>query len=951
MRFYCLALIFSLCSLLVFSQQSFRVVSGKIRDARQQTPLPYASVQALHESSRTTANGHGDFLLKIPLWDRPDSLVITFMGYRRVVIPVPQEDGHLNVNLEQASMELAPVIISTPNGQSLIEKAIARMPANYDTARLRLSAFYREDIRMGQDTLNYNESVLDIFKVYRQPGQQDQIRLVKGRKHQTPPRDDPRFYNWISNITNTAYSSLMEDLQKSPDAPRSFLNPDNFYLYRFVYREAIMEGDRRLLIVDYMPRKPHKKALTKGTVYLEDSTLAIVKVVWSLTPDGANWINKHGMGGVAYTIMSRLMKASLTFQDAITTIQYKPYKGKWYLEQVHRHWELVVNSRSRQVHNAPWKGDFLLQVTGISTDSVKPFDAGVASKAAAVGQLIPQRYDTAFWENFNILLPDIPDTVKLTTTKDTAAVPGIRLSNRENGFTRRDTLRGMLSPFRTCYDVTFYNLDVSVSAEKKYIRGRNEIQFRVMQPFSRFQLDLYANMVIDSVLYKDAPVSYTREYDAVFITLPDTLISGQSAVTIVYHGQPQEGDARLPMYGGILYDKDPAGNPWTQMVCQGSGASVWWPNKDHQSDEPDSMRIAVTVPAGYTEISNGQLLSKVNLGDTSTRYEWRVTYPVNNYNVSFCIGKYSHFTDQYRSITGDTLVLDYYVLPMHLERARKLFPEVKQMLATFEKAFGAYPFPRDGFKLVESPYPMEHQSIVCFGKILNDTGLLILPSIIWHESAHEWWGNAITSEDIADMWIHEGFATYAEVLMTEMLFGKAVGAATVAESKTGVLNKEPVIGVYNVNHIHYDIGDMYTKASLMLHTLRQLLPGDSAWYTLLNNIQRQYRYRTLSSDSLEAFISHQMKRNLKPFFDQYLRLTTIPRLEYSLKNVAGGLQLRYRWAGTVAGFDMPVKYTIGEKPGGWLYPEAEWKVTTLKKMNAEDVGVDDENFYITVEKQ
>ncbi|MBV7530289.1 M1 family aminopeptidase [Chitinophaga sp. sic0106] len=948
MRFFSLALLGTLCSLLAFSQSTYRIISGKILDAQHGTPLPYASVQVQQGSSRTAANAHGDFLLKVA---GPDSLVITSMGYRRKVIPIPPDDRHLDIYLETATLELATVTISSPNGQALMEKAVARITANYDTARLRLSAFYREDIRLQEDTLNYSESVLDIFKVFQQTGQQDQIRLVKGRKHQTRPRDDPRFYNWISNITNTAYSSLAEDVQKGLDAPRSFINPDNFYLYKFVYREAIMEGDRRLLIIDYLPRKPHKKALTKGTVYLEDSSLAIVKVVWSLTPEGANWINKHGMGGVAYTVMSRLMKASLQFQDAITSIQYKPYKGKWYLDQVHRHWELTVNSRSRNVHDVPWRGDFLLQVTGISTDSVKPFEAGIASKSAAVGQLIPQRYDTAFWENFNILLPDIPDSVMRTTVKKIVdTVPPVRLSNRENGFTRRDTLRGLLTPLRTCYDVTFYNLDVIVSPEKKYIRGRNDIQFKVITPFNRFQVDLYANMKIDSVLYHGKPVPYTREYDAVFITLPDTLTSGIAAVTIVYQGQPQEGDARLAMYGGILYDKDPAGNPWTQMVCQGSGASLWWPNKDHQSDEPDSMRIAVTVPAGYMEVSNGQLLGSTTIGDSATRYEWRVSYPINNYNVSFCIGKYSHFTDKYLSSSGDTLLLDYYVLPAHLDRARKLFPEVKQMLATFERDFGPYPFPRDGFKLVESPYPMEHQSSVCFGKILSDTSLLMLPSIIWHESAHEWWGNAITSKDIADMWIHEGFATYAEVLMTEALFGKEVASAMVAESRGEVRNRESIIGVYNVNHIHYEIADMYAKASLVLHTLRQLLPADSTWFALLRAIQQEYRYKTVSSDSLEAFISHQTKKNLKPFFDQYLRHTAIPRLEYALKPTSGGLQVRYRWVADVAGFDMPVKYLVNEAPAGWLYPGSNWKETTLKNVQAADFAVDEQNFYITVNK-
>ncbi|HTF27786.1 MAG TPA: M1 family metallopeptidase, partial [Flavitalea sp.] len=417
----------------------------------------------------------------------------------------------------------------------------------------------------------------------------------------------------------------------------------------------------------------------------------------------------------------------------------------------------------------------------------------------------------------------------------------------------------------------------------------------------------------------------------------------QAEIRISYEGVPKVPDWKIPMDGGVLWDKDSLGNNWAQMVCQGSGASLWWPNKDHQSDEPDSMQIWITVPSEFTEISNGRLIAKTPMAGNQTRYEWKVSYPINNYNVTFSIGKYVHYQDRY--ISDDTLTIDYYVMPYNLDRAKKMFGQVKPMLKTFQKYFGKYPFPRDGFTLVESLYPMEHQSGVCIGKITAQNSGDTNP-LLWHESAHEWWGNAITSKDIADMWIHEAFATYAETLMIEDLFGKDKGNISMTGQVDAVIGNEPVTGVYDVNHIHYDIGDMYSKGSLMLHTFRNVLNNDTLWVKLLHNIQDHFRHQTLSADELIKFINKQTGTDYSYFFDQYLHYTQPPKLEAKLQQSGNNLSVKYRWVANVKNFRMPVKVTKTADQFDFIYPTTEWKTVVLKNVSMSEFDVDEESFYI-----
>jgi len=428
------------------------------------------------------------------------------------------------------------------------------------------------------------------------------------------------------------------------------------------------------------------------------------------------------------------------------------------------------------------------------------------------------------------------DIVKTGESPEAGTQPA-HVSNRENGFTRADSLQGMLTPPRTCYDVLFYGLDIRVLPETKSITGNTTIRFRAMQSFDTMQVDLYANMKIEKILFHGRELAYTRDCNAVFIQFPAVIGKGkEDAITIFYSGMPQLPDPST-LKGGIIWYHDKEDNLWIESVCQGSGASLWWPCKDHLSDKPDSMKISITVPNGLKEISNGRLLQTTALPDGFTRFDWYVSYPINNYNVVINIGNYAHFTDTYTR-GQDTMALNYYCLPDSREKAAQIFKEVKPMLALYEKDFGVYPFQRDGFTLMESLYPMEHQGAVSFGPVYNPVNSdkwdpADLQRTAWHETAHEWWGNNITCRDMADLWIHEAFATYAEVLAYETFSGKEASLKYLKDQHPG--NKEPVIGVYNVNHFH--LGDMYSKGCLMLHTLRNVINNDSAWFGILKGIQ------------------------------------------------------------------------------------------------------------------
>jgi aminopeptidase N len=536
-------------------------------------------------------------------------------------------------------------------------------------------------------------------------------------------------------------------------------------------------------------------------------------------------------------------------------------------------------------------------------------------------------------------------SVRLIFTQETTPAPV---------FTRADTLRGMNSPERTCYDIKYYHLDVKIDPMAQSIEGSNTIDFVVDSSFDRMQIGLFKNMDIAKiVLDGETTLQFDREYDAVIIHTPHLLEkSSHHSIRIFYSGKPTIAK-NPPWDGGFTWTQDSTGNPWAVVTCQGTGASLWWPNKDHQADEPDSMLISVTVPKGLMDISNGRLRATTELPDGWTRYDWFVSYPINNYCVTVNIGKYAHFADTFEN--GEPLSLDYYVLPQNLERAKEQFKQAKTMMEAFEKYFGPYPFIRDGYKLVECPHNgMEHQSAVAYGnryvggyrgRSSSEVGLKF-DFIIIHESAHEWWGNSVTAKDVADMWIHESFGAYAEALYVEYVYGHEEALKYINGKKQNVRNTEPMIGTYNVQH--EGSGDMYDKGQLVLNTLRSVIDNDDVWFSILRGIQDTFKYQTINAEDLFNFINRKTGKDYTYFFNQYWRNPKIPTLELGVREKGDSVSLNYRWKADVKDFHMPIKVTTSKNRYEFIYPTTTRQSMTLKNIKPEDFKVADDLFYISV---
>ena len=520
--------------------------------------------------------------------------------------------------------------------------------------------------------------------------------------------------------------------------------------------------------------------------------------------------------------------------------------------------------------------------------------------------------------------------------------------------TRADILRGEYGRYRANNDLLAYHLDIRVDPDKKFLSGKNAVRFRMLEDDTRIQLDLYDNLNVDRILLGGTELKYEREINAVFIDFPETLRKGREySIDFHYSGTPRE----TGRFGGIAFRKDPAGKHWINTACEGEGSSIWWPSKDQWRDEPVSMKISVAIPNDLVDVSNGKFLGKTALGDGYTRWDWQVHYPINSYNVSLNIGDYVHFSDQLPSTgSGQGLSLDFYVLPGSLEKAKLQFAQAKPMIEVYEKIFGEYPFKKDGYKLIEVPYSgMEHQSAVTYGNRFANgylerdwTGVgvsLKFDFIIIHESAHEWFGNAVSAADVSDMWIQEGWTTYLEQLYVEHMFGAEDSLNYINAYKAKVGNRQPVVTQRGIHRTPSQ--DMYFKGALFLHTLRGVVNDDEKWWKVIRDFYQEFKYRNIMTEDVVRFFNAQLGHDLMPIFDQYLRRAELPVLELAFDEKAG--TVAYRWNAAERAFAMPVR--VGER-GKWqtIRPTTDWQI--MKTGLAKDVfDVATDLYYVNVRKQ
>ncbi len=520
--------------------------------------------------------------------------------------------------------------------------------------------------------------------------------------------------------------------------------------------------------------------------------------------------------------------------------------------------------------------------------------------------------------------------------------------HQERALTHGDTLRGSITPQRAWWDVVHYGLQVKFDFNGRSIRGSNTISYKIISaPAREMQIDLQLGLDIDSIVYNSKALSFRRDGNAYFVEVPAGMDSGAiQSITVYYHGVPRPA-LHPPWDGGVIWSKDKKGNPWITVACQGLGASVWYPCKDHQGDEPDSASLSITVPDTLVAIANGKLRNEIQNGDGTVTYTWAVVNPINSYNIVPYIGKYAHWHEDYHGEKGK-LDCDFWVMEYNLEKAKVQFRQSFQMLHCFEYWFGPYPFYEDGYKLVEAPHlGMEHQSAVAYGNDfengykgadLSETGWgLKWDFIIVHESGHEWFGNNITAKDVADMWVHEGFTNYSEALFTDCEYGNEAGNDYVIGTRKRIRNDKPIEGPYGVNR--EGSGDMYYKGGNLVHMIRQIMNNDSSFRMLLRDMNWVFYHQTVTGKQIEEYISKTSGIDLSKVFDQYVRTTQVPVLEYKVS----GNTLTYRWTDCVNGFNMPLKINFGGQR--WVNPTQKWKKLKIKR-KAQGALSADRNFYI-----
>jgi aminopeptidase N len=573
--------------------------------------------------------------------------------------------------------------------------------------------------------------------------------------------------------------------------------------------------------------------------------------------------------------------------------------------------------------------------------------------------------------------------------------------------TKDDLLRGAYGPYRANNDLLFYALKLRVDPEKKTIAGTNVVRFRMLADGQRIQLELTPELTLDAItLEGDGPVEvghgvplhYTREERTLWIDFPQMLHQGATySVKVAYHGQP----VTQGRFGCFSFDKDKEGKPWITTACEEEGPSVWWPNKDQWRDEPqEGMEIDVAVPNGLMDVSNGRFVGSKDLGDGYTEWQWRVHYPINNYDVALNIGEYQHWSgvhvnkevaaaretqipfgndkqkgkqetqipfgnDKQKGkgeggVAEGVTTLDFYALPEDLEKAKVQFAQVPEMMDAYEHYFGEYPFDEDGYKLIEVPYAgMEHQSAVAYGNHFENgyygrdwTGVGISPKfdfIIIHESGHEWFGNAVSAADVSDMWIHEGWTTYMEGLYVEYRWGKADAIKYLNGLKPKVSNERPIVTARGVNSEPPQ--DQYFKGALMLNTLRSVVGDDAKWFADIHDFYQAFKYRNSMTEDVVAWWSARTGMELRPFFDEYLRHAALPVLELHFSNSKPIVY--YRWRADEPGFAMPIKVKVGSR---WttLTPTKDWQEETWGLEDGQDTSekliVPTDLYYVNVDR-
>lgn len=908
------------------AQLDFKTIKGTILDAQTGKPLPFSSVFIKGKSIGTIANENGAFSLNISERLGNDSLTISHVGYTNfygIVNGLPEE---LSVHLNEAVVNLSEVSVEATklSAEEIFNLALEKInnEDGYIRDQFRLDGFYREIHTSGSERTGVLECAVEIYdnslrqnfkeiiipqfrKVYDRQQNVDQfIQTKEGHNHLL------LLLNGGINLIPLA-AKHKKTVWKLPLT----IEKITYFNDRLMYVLSNMSSKRRELrvFIDLEDYSVYKNELILQTEEEDHQHYAWRKVTTDGEKCGA--IRDHQ----AYEY--RKVNGKLVPFYFFRKLDYRCYDltEKKISSKAAFSTELLINNTSTE------------NVPEISPDKLK-------RKKGLINRTEP--YDSTFWKYFNDLndisidnqLVDEPISATRTSTsagvkayslKSGSEVRSLKIGNHDTyQFNRADTLFGSLGPLLNCYDVGYYHLSVNVDPEEERIEGVSEITFKMITPSDKIQIDLLEYLKIKRISSDDRNLDYTRDLDAVYVNFSQTLKKDSIySIEVEYHGRPLDIDFDI-WAGGFMWDQDNQGQAFLQSLCQGYGSKGWWPSKNHVSDEPDSAAISVTVPKNLFAVSNGVLVSIDPLQSGKNRFNWKVVNPINNYNLAVHIGDYEQNQENYKSQNGADLSITYFFLKQDEELAKERLSMVPKMLEVYEKYFGPYPFVEDGFKIVQSLYPMEHQSCVAVGPYFDD-------QLILHEAAHEWWGNSVSCTDNADIWIHEAFATYAESLYIEETLGYDLGQEYLNVKKGDIHNDHPIVGIEGVNHFHYRIEDKYFKGALMLNTLRHLVENDQIWFEALLSIQQDFRHSFVDTKTLLKYLNDKLGADYSSFFHQYLYTIGIPVL---IIQQIDNQMFKYRWEDTEKDFEMNLKWDEFA-----LEPSNEWQTTNFEIANPEEI--------------
>lgn len=495
-------------------------------------------------------------------------------------------------------------------------------------------------------------------------------------------------------------------------------------------------------------------------------------------------------------------------------------------------------------------------------------------------------------------------------------------------FTAMDSIRGGYGPERSCYDLTHYHLRLSVNPQTRFLSGFNRLSGRALFPFKTLQVDLAEGFDIEKMLTANGSAKWKRKGNALFVTLPKTLEKGEKFwLQIHYQGHPHVAE-NAPWQGGFVWQTDTEGFPWIGLACEGEGSSLWFPSKDHPLDEPDSAFLQFEVPKNLTAVSNGRLLRKEATSDSTHQFAYRVSYPINHYNITLNVAAYQQWKDTLKLPDGQVLDMGFYALPTDLVKAKVQYAQSKKVLTTLSQLFGSYPFVRDGYNLVQTPYlGMEHQSCIAYGDKFKDNSFGF-DFIVMHETGHEWWGNWVSGSDHADMWIHESFCTYSEALFLERTQNKDIAIKYLLKQKEKIKNKTAILGQREVYYNGWKDSDMYYKGSWMLHSIRSMLNDDKLWFDFLRKAGEEIGLKPINSSDIIQLISKDLKRDLTPIFVAYLQSKEWPEVEWKISQTDGKPIIEYRWNVVNTEQKLGVECILDGK-NIRLIPDLDWKTISV----------------------